>query len=313
MKKSLAFLTLGFLTSALMASLDPDIPPPKVPVREPTPIQGFPINDATLRGQIFDLIDDIWLNIETEEGFLFGVKDIAQKGGVTPERMTKMLESIVREGLRELEKTEKGTAEYTAARTKVIEPVQMLSVFPGPNTLALLKECALAEKGGRTSAMKSYISIAGAVESIPFLAEIIVGEAFANKVQGKRDLNPYRASIVDTLHSAAKKLEAENKKDDALQVYIFLKAMAWTETEPNTAYKLDQILCATLPDYSTSFEREQNIEQFADLQMNTDYFKNIKAELSKVPANRRRDYEKQPLRQVKESEMRTILLRMPPR
>ena len=310
MKKILIFLVLGFLTSVLMASLDPDFPPPKIPTREPTPVQGFPVDDVTLRGQIFDIIDDIWLSRQTAEDFLLGIQGVAKRGGVTPERMTEMLECIIREGQHELRTAEKDSPAHWNALRKVIEPIQMLSVFHGPNTIALLQECARSEKGGRTSAMRTYISIVGAVDALPFLGEVLVGEFVAKK--GK-DLNPYRGSIFTCLQDAAKKLGSENKDDGALKVYIFLMGMAILECEPNAAAQLDHILCSALPDYATSIQREQAIGKIADLPLNTDHFKKIKTEISKIPDNKRRDYNKQPLREVREAEVHKIMIPAPSR
>ena len=300
MKKLLVLFAFGFLCTSLMASLDPDVPPPKVPTREPTPVQGFPIDDATLRGQIFDLLDDIWLNIETNEGFLDGIKSIAKDGGVTPERMTKMLESIVREGLRDMKTAKKGSTEYSAATAKLDEPVLMLRVFHGPDTLALLRECALAKDNrGTVEALKTYIHIAGAVEAMPLVWEVFIGEIVEKRGS---DLNPLRRGVYTSLQQVAEKLRREGKGDDFNKVYIGLMGMAKVECEPNAAYLLDQILCSGHPDYATSIDREKAIEKFLDMRLNLDYFKNIKTEVTKIPANKRRDYNKQPLRVPKESE-----------
>ena len=309
MKTSLTLLCLALLTPALMAlTLDPD-GDPVVPLRKPTLITETPVDDSTLRGLIFDVIDNIWLDIHTTEDFLARTKGIARKGSVTPERMTGMLEGIVREGLSDLEKAKKDSAESSLAKKNVIGSVQMMTIFHGPDTVALLKECARSEKGGRTSAMRTYINIVGAVDALPFLGEVLVGEFAAKK--GK-DLNPYRSSIFDSLHDDAKKLASENKDDDALKVYIFLMGMAILEHEPNAAAQLDHILCSALPDYATSIQREQAIGKIADLPLNSDHFKKIKTEISKVPANKRRDYNKQPLRVVKESEVKEFRIMEPP-
>ena len=303
MKKTLVFLALGFVTSVLMASLDPDFPPPKIPTREPTPVQGFPVDDVTLRGQIFDIIDDIWLSRQTAEDFLLGIQGVAKRGGVTPERMTKMLERIIREGQQELKTAEKDSPEHWNALRKVIEPIRMLSVFHGPDTIALLQECARSEKGGRTSAMRTYISIVGAVDALPFIGEILIGEIVAKK---RKDSNPYRGSIFECLEDAAKKLANANKDDDVLKVYIFLMGIALLEYEPNAAAKLDHILCSALSDYVTSVQRAQTIEKIAYLPVDSDYFKKVKTEISKTPVSKRRDYTKQPLKRVNELEMGNI-------
>jgi len=310
MKKTLSFVMLGFFASTLIASLDPDLPPPKIPIREPTPVRGFPIDDVTLRGQIFDFIDNIWLSRQTSEDLLLGIQGIAKEGGVTHERMTKMLENIVREGMRELETAEYDSTEYWEAISKVVEPIQMLSVFHGPNTVKLLTDCARFGKAGRTVAMMSYVHIVGAVEAIPLLAEVLIGEIVE---KSGKDLNPHRGALFDILQKSAQKLTSEKKDDDALKVYIFFISLAIMECEPNAAAKLDRILCAGLPDYATSFDREKAIGKFADLPMNTDYFKNIRDEIRKVPANKRRDYGKQPLRIPKESEKEIKIMLPPPR
>ena len=310
MKRSLVFFVSGIITPTLLAlSLDPKREDHGIPIRKPTPIKEIPLDDATLRGVIFDLVDNIWLDIHTGEDVLLGIQSIAKEGGVTPERMTKMLESIVREGLREMQKAERGSAEYSAAAAKVVEPVEMLNVFHGPDTLALVKECARSGHGGCVSAMKTYINLVGAVEALPFLGEILIGEIVA---KGGKDLNPHRGGLFKSLQNAANNLAKENKNDDALKIYIFLMGLAIMECEPNAAVKLDQILCSGLPDYATSIEREKAIGKFADFPMNTDYFKNIKAEIIKVPVSKRRDYSKQPLRVPKESE-KEIKIMLPSR
>ena len=309
MKKLLTFLALVFLFSPLKAlelELDGDS---GLPFRKPTSITEIPVDDTTLRGLIFDVVDNIWLDIHTNQDFIGRTKGIARKGGVAPERMAKMLESIVREGLREMRTAEKGTAEYSAAAIKIVEPVEMLSVFHGPDTPALLEECARLGKAGSISAMKTYVDIVGAVESIPLLGEVLIGEVVA---KGGKNLNPHRGGLFESLQKSAQKLESEKKEDDALKVYIFLLGLAFIEYEPNTAVKLDRILCAGLPDYATSFDREKIIGKFADLPMNTDYFKNLRSEIRKVPANNRRDYNKQPLRVPKESE-KEIKIMLPSR
>jgi len=47
--------------------------------------------------------------------------------------------------------------------------------------------------------------------------------------------------------------------------------------------------------------------------LNTDHFKKIKTEISKIPDNKRRDYNKQPLREVREAEVHKIMIPAPSR
>jgi len=305
MKKLLALSLMGFLIPVLMAlTLEPD--DPGEPIRPPTPINGHPFDDKTLRGVILDLADDIWLNIHSDEDIFIGIKSIAKNGGVTPERMTKMLESIVREGLRDMKKETKGSDEYSFAAAKLDEPVLMLRIFNGPNTLALLEECALSKDDrGVVEALKTYIHIAGAVEALPLILKTFTDELLAKNGKG---MNPVRNGVFKELQNAAIKLKNEGKNEDANKVYTALIAFAYLEFEPNTARQLDQILCSDLPDYSTSIEREQSIEKFLGMGLNTDYFKNIKSEIGKVQAGKRRDYSKMPLVKNPPAETKTILL-----
>ena len=311
MKKALTFFVLGFIVPSLLAlSLDPKREDHGIPIRKPIPIKEIPLDDATLRGVILDLADNIWLDIHSREDVLLSIQSIAKEGGVTSERMTKMLESIVREGLRDMKKEKKGSVEYAAATAKLDDPVLMLSVFPGPDTLALLRECALSQDNRATvEALKAYIHVAGAVDAIPLILEIFVGEIVT---KSGKDLNPLRNGVYTSLQRAAEKLASENKDDDVKKIYISLVGMAMIECEPNAAFQLDQILCAGLPDYATSIEREKAIEKFLNMGLNTDYFKNVKAEITKVPASKRRDYSKQPLRVPKESE-KEIKIMLPSR
>ena len=306
MKNVLVLITLVFSVPTLMAeTLMPG--DPGGPWREPTPIKETPVDDATLRSLIFDGIDNIWRDIHTEEDLFAYARAVANRGGVTSERMTKMLESLVREGLQEIEKAKMESEAYWAALRKTVEPIRMLSVFPGSNTPALLRECALSKKGGSIAAMRAYIDVMGAVDASPLLLEVLIGEVVE---KGGKDLNPHRIGIFRHLQEAANKLAKENKDDDVKQVYVVLMVFALMEFEPNTAGVLDQMLCEGLPDYATSFDREKAIEKFVDMPMNTDYFKNIKAEVRKIPADKRRDFKKNPLRIPKKSE-KTFEIKLP--
>ena len=307
MKKQLVFVTLNFLTSALMAVLiDPDVGESTgLPIREPTQIKELPLDDATLKGVILDFADNIWLDHRSEEDILNGIRGIAKEYDIPPERMTMMLENIVREGLRDMKIQKKDSLEYSDAKAKTVEPVRMLGVFHGPNTIALVKECAQSEDGGRISALKTYIQIVGAVEAMPFILEVFAKELLA---KSGNDMNPFRIGVFKDLHRAAQKLKAENKNDDADFVYTALIAFAFLEFEPNTAVQLDQILCSALPDYASSIDREKSIEKFLDKGYNTDYFKNVRNEINKIPAKQRRDYGKQPLVKNPPKEIKTITI-----
>ena len=156
-------------------------------------------------------------------------QDIVNEYNIPVERMTSILEEMIKENLAIFEKTPKPNPNvydpkardtYLTAAGNVSPLIEALSTFHNANTIALLHKCILVENADIfIEAMKIYIIIAGA-DSLPFLREV-----FTTKIINPKDITYFE----DSMQVAVEKLREENKVADAEQITIFLNEMKQAE------------------------------------------------------------------------------------
>gem|GEM_PF-2549604 len=266
MKKALV-MTLGVATISLMAQE-----------------QQKEADDATLKGLILNFVCDTHeppLDEQKEEGWRRPtVQDVAAWHDVSPERMTRVLEELVRERLSDM-KEAKGDRK-TIAHTDVHILLQAFKTFHGINTLALLRECALSY--GFHSAVESYVHIlGGGGDSADFLQE----------VQAKGYI-PTNRLFYNFLRDTAINLREKKQNDEAEKFYAAMLNMIRREQDAGNADNMDKALCASLDGYAQSVQREQVAQRFVT-SLNVwvrNRFEAIKTEIGAVPADKRIDLSK---------------------
>ena len=144
-------------------------------------------------------------------------ESIAKAHNISNERMTKVLEEIVRENLPAIKNG-------TGRTLNVFPLIQNMQIFHGTNTVALLKECMATpldpiHDSIFRDAVETYVVIAGA-ESIPFFREAI---------ENKRLDEKRRSFVYVHLEIATDKLKEKNKTDDVEKINAFIKEMRQAE------------------------------------------------------------------------------------
>jgi len=213
------------------------------------------------------------------------------ESGVPPERVTEMLEDIVRKGKSAMEKfrEEKWEAyfrgwlpeSYRIAEYSASYSLILLREFPGPNTLALLRECApFEDQLISPTAIETYIALAGG-DSVPFLRELIEKNQHVIKI-----ITPHLGGVISDLKKKGRNDDVE--KFHALMLEQ-LRVQSWTAAE-----RLDAVLCATLDGYIQSVQRVQLAQKHINSENNfaREGFAKIKAEVDAVPADKRVDLSK---------------------
>ena len=265
-------------------------------IKAPIPMPDLPISDEILRRQVLGQTNVIFPDRPLTGNWVADWNNFVELGDIAPERITKTIEGLIREILHDMKKAGKDSEVFPIGRTKLRRLFNFLQVFKlyGPNTFAVLKECASAKIDDRVTidALCAIIHAVGAVEALPIIGDIFIEEVQARNGKGF-NFNNYE--VYAALRRAAKELIEEGKEDDARKVYTVLIGLTRIEYQPTPALSLDNILCSDLPDYATSANREYVLSFFEDKEWGADRVRNALAEIRKVPANKRRDYGKQPL------------------
>ena len=220
-------------------------------------------------------------------------RERALEGGLSPEWMTETLESMVLKNLPTLEEVAKSfdpavdgwPDAHRIASSRVIYPIFMLTEFPGPNTLDLLKRCISSiDYATRDRALDAYIAIKGG-DSVPFLRELLARKAINNAALSQR----LKYAVIPGLKNA-------DKQDDLDKFYAFMLEELQTEHEWFAVYSLERVLCATLDGFPQSIQRGQAMQRFANTPDMSEWdrrlYHRIQAEIDAVPADQRVDLSK---------------------
>jgi len=208
--------------------------------------------------------------------------DWANGNKIPHERMLKLIEEIIRERLPILRGVED---EKYDLLEEVIAAIELLKIFHGPNTLALLKECAqIKDSWISLSIAETYILIQEEEgDSISFLKELKETNNFPDKYA-------FCLFIEDIIADLK-----EKNKNEAVENYLaFLLDLILTEEDPCDANQIDRLLCKILDGYPQSVQREQMTQIFLnfDDDWTRERFNEIKSEIEKLPADKRIDFSK---------------------
>ena len=224
-------------------------------------------------------------------------RERALEGGVSPEWARETLEGVVRKNLQALKKMiDDGTdwfviddisgptGEYEAALDRVTSSILILGTIPGPDTLALLRECiSCVDFHVCDAAIDPYITIEGG-NAVPFLGDILAKRKIGNHWLAQR------------LRWVIGRLKKKGRDDDVKKFHTFLLEQVQVEQSWNAVNQLDKTLCATLDDYPQSIQRRQAVQRFANMPENYHTYRQrydeLKAEIDAVPAGKRTDLSK---------------------
>lgn len=189
-----------------------------------------------------------------------------------------MLEDLAGERLADLQKPNAFTENISKDICTILV---LLGRSSDPNTLAFLREYAkIPERGICRLAVKAYLDIQeGGGDSAEFIREII---------SKNTDIRSY---CYTNLGEAIGTLKEKNRTDDMEKLYALMLDMAQTEQDSRNARIFDIILCETFDGYAQSVQREQAIQKFLTSTDSwaRDHYAKIKAELDKIPAEKRTD------------------------
>jgi len=211
------------------------------------------------------------------------VQEVARLGNIPPERMTRVLEEIVRERLADLGKADDSKKWDAPIVIRTILDQMSKFGFHGSDTPALLWECAKTADGDICEATaKAYLDISeGGEDSADFLRETLGRE------RGLRT----RLKIYEALNNTLAKLKEKDRRDDLEKLQALMLDLIRVENYAYFLDGLDKTLCATLDGYAQSLQREQAIKK--PLNITTDEVRDrlteIKAEMDKIPPDKRTD------------------------
>ena len=208
------------------------------------------------------------------------IKNFATAQKISPERMIKFIEEIIRERLPMLQKLTGD--KYNISVVEISRAVSLLQTFHGPNSLALLKECVQTKDDLiRQSAIETYILIQeGEGDSVSFLREV-------NEMNGLY----HRYSFCQFLEGIINDLKEKNKNEVVDDYHAFLLDLLFAEQNASNATPLDKLLCKTLDGYPQSVQREQMIQKFlvSENELIRKRYNVIKSEIEQIPADKRTD------------------------
>ena len=252
--------------------------------------QEKPISDEELKKNLVVIFgDDHAPPLEYDEnGDLIvypepSMDDSQNDHGISSERMTRIIEEIIRERLPLLPEA-KGY-KYVNLALEISGAARSLLTYHGPDTLALLKECVQTKNELICrSAIETYITLQeGEGDSVSFLREATEKKCLYHKYL----LRQFLEKIITTLK--------EKKKDEVVESYhVFLLEWILSEQIASDAEQLDHLLCATLDGYEQSLQHEQMTQKFLDSSNNLirKRFNEIKTEVEKIPVEKRTDLSK---------------------
>ena len=261
--------------------------PRVIPFGGALPAKDKPIEDAALKEMIFrevcnthvppvDQRPQGWSRLTTQ--------DLADWYKIPAERMARVLEELIREKLAEQEML--GKDRDTLVSLKVSAAIRQLKGFHGPNTLALLRECAFSpEMPVSHRAVETYITIlGGGGDSAAFLREVYAKGRFPNM----------GTQFYRLLNDTVEKLKEQGRNDDVEKLHTFMLDMIQAEQDASDANQIDAVLCVTLEGYAQSTQREQVVLKFvnSDEPWTRNRFGELKVEMDNVPAGKRTDLSK---------------------
>jgi len=205
-----------------------------------------PPDDETLKRAIgIILVEASWDDLPTDPEYRFTtIQDIADKHKASPEQMTRVLEELVREELSTLEKAQ--GVEKQVCEGFISTLVQQFSHFHGPDTPALVKECALIF--GDRSTVEDYITLSGGGGDSVFLLRDFIARG------DTKDFDRY--PLYERLGNFIPQLTGKGQTADVDKILAFMKEMIQTEQGLGSARELDKILCAHLEGYADDPQRQ---------------------------------------------------------
>ena len=280
MKKALLFIVLG-ISTLIMAQEQQQMDDMtlKKHIRSMSGGHTPPIKiEVDEKGQLF---------VPPRSDSKFTLQDFSNKYEISPERMTKVLEDMIKNRLSTPGKTPQD--EYGAGHNEnpgiLQNLIPRLKSFHGTNTLELLGKCMLQDDDNtRYSAVETYVSITGA-DAIPFLREYIA--------EGRMKSKGY-PFYFRFLKSTIVKLKEKHQHEDIEKFNVFMLDMLRVEQYAGDVDYLDRTLCITLDGYETSTQRENGIKRYINTE--SEHYRNhfgvIQSKLDKVPVENRIDLSK---------------------
>jgi len=284
MKKILAIMTLGFSAFTMSAS---ELPPPDL-----TPLIEKILSLSGIAPPYTNLASN--------------VEELTLAHEIPRERMTKVLESIIREGLADLEKMDDPRShhhDYEGAFVYVISPMQMLQGLNETNSfIALLRECVLSRNGSVfVFATSTYVTIVG-TDAIPLLREAIETRLSKCKPYETARLSLYNffggGTNASVYAGFIREFKEKHPSSEADKFYAFMIDMAQTENNPFSIVAIDEALCHALSDYKHSVQRERISERGATIASNLnsfavhEAFRKMRSKVEEVPSDKRTDLSK---------------------
>ena len=263
MKRTLLAIVLGILTFVTMAQEKNTDRQEifRVPFKSLSE-RDHPPSEVELKGMLY--ARGTWERQRISTSIrLWTAKDIADEYVIPYERMTEIVEDMIRKRLANPENKRRPENEHPGQESRGDEDpsvlyylVMDLRLLHGTNTLALLKECTLyPDSGVQGNAIVTYIRILeGGGDSVPFLRESIA-----------KGLLPEGISFYYFFPDFIAKLKEKGQTEDVEKLHGFMLERLETEPEHHNVEQLDRVLCATLEGYEKSPRRQVAVERIATL------------------------------------------------
>ncbi|MCL1921215.1 MAG: hypothetical protein FWG50_09100 [Kiritimatiellaeota bacterium] len=176
-------------------------------------------------------------------------QDVAKKHNVPPEQMTRILEGLVRKWLIAWEKAEGfDKISYGGA---ILTLALQFKYFHGPDTPALVRECALSFED--RFIVETYITISGGGgDSVSLVREMIAKGLLEGS---ERDL------LYRHWGRFIGQLKGKGQVADADKILAFMKEEVQTEQYLGSLQQLDKILCAHLEGYADDPRRQPVVKR----------------------------------------------------
>ena len=199
---------------------------------------------------------DVWRDYEYYAELTDNAREHILEGGVSPEWVTAVLERQVRKYNSKVQRMRNDythfvpntSQRYLDTRKKVKIPMAVLREFPGPNTLELLRKCALSKSADTVVsyyAVDTYVAIAGG-DAVPFLRKFV-----------SKDCRGNIHAVSQDLHRVIKGYQASGRHEDAAKLNAFLLEHLQTENDWQFIETLDNVLLDTLEGYAGCDDRVQ--------------------------------------------------------
>lgn len=207
------------------------------------------------------------------------IVDYAKRSGVGLQEIAKEMESIISDNIGSVEPATKSHFICSCA-------IYCLGELGNPSALPTLRKSTSAkDQHLRKAAISSYVKIAGE-NSLDFAKGIVAKPDQFGMME--------RRILYERLTGYAQKTNDSIVEAKRRAIRQFLVDSAQTETSPDAAKMLDELLCGISPAYKESIQRESVAKRFKDEKAPVfrDYFGSVLNDLSKVPVNDRVDFTK---------------------